>query len=565
MVSVPTGHTGYHMPRMLTQAFLDSLKPKKDRFEEADSQSPGLRIIVQPSGAMAWALRYRLNGKQGKVTLGQYPAIPLREARKKAAKAKATIADGVNPNAEKHAALAQAKAKAVENEKPLDLIDNVVDTFVAMHKLKTRIRTAREIERLLRHDVLPKWRGRRLSTISLAEATALTDAIVAEGKPVLANRVVGALKVFGKWAQQRGRTTTNIFADLPKPAKETARDRVLSPVELRALLIALDAEPDPYPYRPLVKLLLLLGARRSEVAEMKWSEIDVDAKVWRLPKERSKNGFEHTMPLPDDAVDILRSLPRVEGSDLVFTRDGVRPVRGFIRIKERLDEAMAVTGWTFHDLRRTAASGMAEIGVAPHIIERALNHRSGVIRGVAAIYNRHRISPRCGPRSKHGRIAFARSRRATTRRTSSTSARRCDDPRRDHRGRIRGDCQNARARQRRLRERGQRARRALRLANARGGRPSQGHARPGRELQRRDTEAGDGIGLAMRAIAWLAVAQSRPILYSLPQRRCYARHVVDRPASRHAGLHSRFHVPSPCSMEVQPCPCHLRPVIRLRH
>jgi integrase len=123
---------------------------------------------------------------------------------------------------------------------------------------------------------------------------------------------------------------------------------------------------------------------------MRWSELDLERKIWVLPKERSKNGVAHVIPLSDRALEILKSLPRFE-SDFVFA-GGSRAFNNFSRLKESIDAAIdpqvVVEGWTFHDLRRTCASGMAEIGVGPHVIEAVLGHTGGIIRGVARTYNR---------------------------------------------------------------------------------------------------------------------------------------------------------------------------------
>ena len=122
---------------------------------------------------------------------------------------------------------------------------------------------------------------------------------------------------------------------------------------------------------------------------MRWSDIDFEREVWTIPGALAKNGRVHEVPLSQAALDILERLPRFVGSDLVFTTTGMTPISGFGRVKARLDVIMGVSNWRFHDLRRTAASGMARIGVAPHVIEKVLNHISGQISGVAAVYNRH--------------------------------------------------------------------------------------------------------------------------------------------------------------------------------
>ena len=177
-------------------------------------------------------------------------------------------------------------------------------------------------------------------------------------------------------------------AGIRAPAAETSRDRVLSDDELRAVWRAADALETPYD--GFIKLLILTGARRSEVAGMMWREIDFDAKLWTLPAARAKNATEYQIPLSDSAVQILRALPRIADSDLVFTLSGRVPIRGFHNVKTRIDDLMpAGPSWTLHDFRRTFASGCARLGIAVHVVEAALNHRSGSIRGIAAVYNRY--------------------------------------------------------------------------------------------------------------------------------------------------------------------------------
>lgn len=378
------------MAKALTQATIDATKPRDKRREIPDGRTPGLYLIVQPSGARSWAYRYRVDGRPRKVTFGEYPALGLASARARAAKAKARLADGIDPGVEKRAAKVAA-------ETPLDLVSSVAEAFIERHaKRTTRPRSWKETQRILMREVVPTWGGRRLSTITRADTHTLLDPIV-DRAPILANRVLGVLKTMSRWARDRGVVGVSPFAELREPAPAKARERTLDEREVCALWTALDAEP--YPIGPLTRVLLLTAARRSEVGEMKWSELDLAAKVWRLPSERSKNHRAHEVPLSDAIVDILQQLPRIEASDLVFTTNGVRPATSFGGTKKRLHRTMEATlgetvrSWSYHDLRRTAASGMAEIGIAPHVIEAVLNHKSGVIKGIAATYNRHTYLP----------------------------------------------------------------------------------------------------------------------------------------------------------------------------
>ena len=194
------------------------------------------------------------------------------------------------------------------------------------------------------------------------------------------------------WGVERGLLEVNPCVGVRPPSKETSRERVLDDAELRALWAA--AGEVGYPFGELVRMLVLTGARLREVAHARWSEVDLEAKLWTLPGLRTKNGVEHRIPLAPQAIAILESLPRFDGCDFLFTISARLPFDSFERPKRRLDALMALeTPFVLHDLRRSCASGMGALGIAPHLIEAALNHRSGVIRGVARVYNRNTYEP----------------------------------------------------------------------------------------------------------------------------------------------------------------------------
>jgi integrase len=183
------------------------------------------------------------------------------------------------------------------------------------------------------------------------------------------------------------------------PTKEKPRDRVLTDDELRWFSAACDEIG--WPFGALAKLLLLTAQRRDEVAGIEWAEIDFTNRVWVIPRHKTKNDRAHEVQLSDEAMEVLQTLPRVS-DQLLFTTTGSTAVSGFSRSKRRLDAAMlkakrielgarkgdAIPRWTLHDLRRTAATGMARLNIPPHVVDRILNHTSGTIRGVAAVYNR---------------------------------------------------------------------------------------------------------------------------------------------------------------------------------
>jgi len=375
------------MAKELTAVAISKMKPGAVRLEIPDGRIAGLYFIIQPSGKRSWAVRYRFGGKPIKLTIGAYPAIDLKTAREKAGAAKGKVETGIDPGAEKKAHKSAVVIPAS------DFIEKVAARFISQHaKRNLRIRSAYEIGRLLENEIVSPWRGRRLSQINRGDIHELLDAIIERGSPVMANRALSVLRTLCGWAIDRGIIEANPCALVKPPTAETPRDRVLSDVELAAVWRASDGL-DP-PYGAFVKLLILTGQRRTEVAGVTWQEIDLDAKVWALPAARAKNNREHTVPLSDAAIDIIRALPRIAESSFVFTLSGRRPICAYQLIKNRVDALMPpIPHWTFHDLRRTFATGCARLGIGVHVVEAALNHRSGSIKGVAAIYNRYSYDP----------------------------------------------------------------------------------------------------------------------------------------------------------------------------
>jgi integrase len=372
------------MAAALTIKSLANLRPGPVRREVPDGLLPGLYFVIQPSGKSSWACRYRVDGRPRKLTLGAYPAIDLRKARELAREAIGKVAEGIDPGTERKAAKASAALPAN------DLIEAAVTRYLAQHvRRNLRASSAEEIERLLRKEFAAPWASRRLSQIARSDIHAILDSIVERGSPVQANRALAAFRAMCRWAVERGLIDTNPCTGIRAPSAETARDRILTDEELGAVWRAAGGQEQPY--AEFVKLLILTGQRRSEISEMRWSEIDLAAKLWTLPKERAKNHRQHEIPLSDSAVEILRAMPRVAESDFVFTIYGRRPMCGFHLIKERLDGLLPpdMSAWVFHDLRRTFASGMARLGINLPVIEKLLNHVSGSFAGIVGIYQRH--------------------------------------------------------------------------------------------------------------------------------------------------------------------------------
>ena len=382
----PVEPWGRDMGKALTVRTLETLKPGPTRQEVPDGLVRGLFFIVQPTGVTSWACRYRFQGRTRKFTIGSYPAIDLKSARDLAKDAMVSVARGVDPYETK---------KATKAPPDRDFVERVVDQFVERHaKPNTRPATAWETERSLKKEVVARWKGRLLSSITRADVHDLLDEVVDRGSPVMANRLLATLSKLCNWSVERGIIEKSPCNGVKPPSAHTSRDRVLSDPELQRIWRASDVLG--YPFGPMIKLLILTGQRRDEVAGLTWSELDFDDKIWVLPRQRAKNNVEHSVPISPPALAILLELPKIGAPPkFLFTTTSRTYVSGFSRAKLSLDKLLAADGpaklphWTFHDLRRTAATGMARLGINLPVVEKVLNHTSGSFRGVAGVYNRH--------------------------------------------------------------------------------------------------------------------------------------------------------------------------------
>ena len=400
----------------LTPLQVKNAKPRANRIEIADRGCKGLYLVVQPGGAKSWAVRYRYLGKPRKLTLGSTlvlgqdeaePAAPtidgavtLSAARKLAADALHKVKQGVDPAKSKQDDIrAGNEAAAVRAE---DSVANLAAQFIERYCKVKGNRSWGRTKRIFDKEVLPEWSGKTVHEITQDNVEYLI-AKIAKDRPILANRALAAVRKWFAWmggrykgghkAIMKSRLRTAPCVGIEPPGLETRRDRVLTGGEIRGLWAVCgssEAGGIGEPFASFVKLLLLTGQRRSEVAGMRWSEIETGKSLWTIPGERTKNKLVHVVPLSPQAMEIVKVVTRIDKSDHVFTTTGDSGVGGFSRAKERIDERMkAATPWTFHDLRRTTSTGMAEIGIAPHVIEAVLNHVSGAAKaGVAGTYNK---------------------------------------------------------------------------------------------------------------------------------------------------------------------------------
>jgi integrase len=234
-----------------------------------------------------------------------------------------------------------------------------------------------------------------IKSITRRDVHAVLDHVIADGSPIAANRTFSAIRTLFGWALSRDIVETLPTAGVPRPAEEKSRDRVLNDSELKSVWHT--AAKIGFPFGPLVQLLVLTAARRTEIAGLRWSEIVEilpDRAVIVLPAERTKNGVAHEIPLSAPAIAILKSLPRINGSAFVLTTNGEAASSDFGKKKRKLDALLppGTPHWTLHDIRRTAATGMAKLGISLPVIERCLNHVGGSFGGIIGVYQKHEFA-----------------------------------------------------------------------------------------------------------------------------------------------------------------------------
>jgi integrase len=355
-----------------------------------DEDDPGFGLRIRAGGKKTWIVQYRIGAKQRRVTLGTVNALDPEKARKVARDRLAQVTLGGDPQAEKLAARAKAKVT----------LGAVVDAYLAAKKDDLRPKTFDETERYLRKH----WRllhGLPIHKIERRDVASRLREIIAENGPIAAARARANLSTLFAWAVGEGYADQNVVIGTHRPDQETtSRDRVLSDAEIVDVWNACRDDD----YGRIVRLLILTGQRREEAGAMAWSELDHQRGTWSIPGTRTKNGRPHMITLPRLAWSIIETVGRRKDVDCLFGRGGTG-FGGWSKSKASLDQRMLeareqaarktrrselkpTTPWVVHDLRRTVATRMADVGVLPHVIETVLNHVSGHRGGVAGIYNR---------------------------------------------------------------------------------------------------------------------------------------------------------------------------------
>ena len=362
---------------MLTDAKVAAIKPPEEGREEHKDAGPGyvqgLRLRVGSGGKKTWIVRARAGEQIFNKKLGTYPPMKLAAARRAAEKL----------------------LEAVAHDGSADAVDRTfgaVANFWIEKVAKPKNDSWRQQERRLEMYVLPAWRERKIADIRRADVRELIEGIEGE---VLPNRVLTVIKTVFRFGLSRDFLEASPAEGIGKPNAETERDRVLDMGEIKRVWDA--AELMGFPFGQFIRMLALTGQRRTEVAAMRWADVDLDAATWTLGKADTKSDRKHLVPLPAPAVELLKVLPRFGA--YVFTTDGETHISGFAKGKGRLDALIAAkhsnaecfAPWTLHDLRRSAATHMVRLGVLEEVVGRVLNHAP---KGVTAkVYALHRYMP----------------------------------------------------------------------------------------------------------------------------------------------------------------------------
>jgi integrase len=355
--------------RHLTDASVQRIKPPKNGSVEIfDLGYPGLALRVGYGGAKTFEVFYRHGGRLRRKTLGRWPSTSLADARMEWRKTREAIAKGEDP-----AGGVKAPAMAFEA---------VVEEWLKRDQSKNKASSQYQVHRALESDLLPAWRGKRVDAITKRDIHDLLDSIADRGAPIMARRVQAYVRRFFRWCIERDILNVDPTAGMPRVGNGKSRERALTDDELLKVWRAAEG-----PYGSVVRMLGLTGARREEIAQLRWSEI-ADNTI-KLEGNRTKTGAPHIIPLSSAARALLASVPRIAGCDFVFTAGGAKPITGWSSPKILLDAAAGVTGWRIHDLRRTVATGMQRLGVNLQTVEAVLGHTSGSRGGIVGIYQRH--------------------------------------------------------------------------------------------------------------------------------------------------------------------------------
>jgi integrase len=356
----------------LTAKYVENVRPDPERREIADGGCAGLYLLLQPSGSRGWAVRYRINGKSKKLTIGPWPAVSLLDARVAASAARKRVKQGEDPAKAKQDDKIKADA-AKENT-----VTAVCEGYLAYERRrKDGLRTLDQRVSILKRLIYPALGAMPIETVKRSDIVRLLDKVETGAGPRMADVCLATLRRIFHWHELRTDTFVSpVIRGMGNRQNtvEHRRSRVLDDSEIYKLWAA---TADGTPFSTLIRVALLTSARRNEIAGLRRDEIEGD--VWVLPASRSKTKTEIVRPLSKAALALLDGLQRIDGCPYPFTNNAVTAIASFSEPKAKLDAASGVTGWRIHDLRRTARSLLSRAGIRPDVAEKCLGHSRGDI------------------------------------------------------------------------------------------------------------------------------------------------------------------------------------------
>ena len=376
--------------KRLTDRTLKALKPASARYDVMDTDVPGFGVRVTEKGQRTFILiaRYPGSSNPTRRAIGEYPAMSLEKARERARGWRELVRKGTDPKAE------EERQRRQELRKQQTTFAAVAEDFIERHVKGQR--KAKDTEREIRKELIAVWGERPITSIDREDVVTLVEAVARRPAPYLAHVVLGHARSLFNWAINRGSHGLETSpCDRIKPAAligaKEPRQRVLNDAELVALWQG--SETLCYPFAPLYKLLLLTGARKSEVSGARWGEFDLKKKIWTVPPERFKSNASHLVPLSDAAAAIIETIPRFNNGDHLFTTTfGEKPVAGFSKAKARMDGQMSEhlgavpAPWVIHDIRRTVRTRLASLRVSDLVAEMVIGHGK---KGLQRVYDQH--------------------------------------------------------------------------------------------------------------------------------------------------------------------------------
>lgn len=370
----------------LTDTAIKALKPKANRYTVTDDR--GLVLEVFPTGGMLWHFRYRLNGKQERVTLGRYPALSLKLARAQRDERATQVALGQSPAQQKQL----AKVVAAESTTVADFGERFFREMVAKDRKDVSIP-----RRYFDKSIVPSIGDKAMRDVTTDDVRTIIWAKKDQGFDAAAGTIRGVLKRLFDYGLTAGLVTVNPVLALPMRHvhKAKSRERALSPEEIRQFLKAAFASNIRRQFKIALHLILLTMVRKSELQLARWGHVDFEQAEWHIPVENSKTGKPHLVFLAKQTVALFKELQLLAGGSALVMPGRSSLTKPFAQnaINNALKVALAgqpIPAFTIHDLRRTASTLLHENGWASDVVEKALNHTIGGVRGV---YNRAEYEP----------------------------------------------------------------------------------------------------------------------------------------------------------------------------